>query len=136
MKRVLIDSQNTIIYEGIDAKDLMLVLKKHPSYVTEEDEVRWEKELRGLTWVGDLRYEVHFNLKFKGIDDFNRPVFKDVDSTLHFGSTNHLVGYDKTKEYVIEFFKHNPNELEYFGDKFNCEPEGGKQSFFKFNFIE
>lgn len=136
MKRVLIDSENTIIYEGVDAKKIFELMKADPADVTEEDEVMYEKELRELTWKGDLRYEVHFNLKFRGIDDFNRPVFKDVDSTLHFGSTNHLVGYDKTKEYVIEFFKHNPSELEYFGDKFNCEPEGGKQSFFKFNFIE
>lgn len=65
------------------------------------------------------------NIKFRGIDDFNRPVFKDVDSPNHYGSTCKLFSYGVKKEEVIKYFKDNPEELEYFGKKFNCEPNGG-----------
>ena len=46
----------------------------------------------------------NFDIKFRGVDDFNRPVFKVVDKAIYFGSTNILVP-DKdrfpkgTKEY-------------------------------------
>ena len=32
-----------------------------------------------------------FVIKFMGVDDFNRPVFKVVDKAIYFGSTNILV---------------------------------------------
>ena len=32
-----------------------------------------------------------FVIKFRGVDDFNRPVFKVVDKAIYFGSTNILV---------------------------------------------
>jgi hypothetical protein len=108
MKRVLVNASGAIVYEGVDAK---------------------EKLADGLT------YQVHFDLKFRGIDSWNRPVFKDVDSTLHFGSVNKLFNDSTPKEEIISYFKERPEELEYFGDKFGCEPHGGNQSFFKYNFI-
>ena len=32
----------------------------------------------------------NFDIKFRGVDDFNRPVFKVVDKAIYFGSTNIL----------------------------------------------
>lgn len=65
------------------------------------------------------------NIKFKGIDDWNRPVFKDVDSSTYYGSTRTLFGWADPKEKIIEYFKSNMDELEYFGSSFGCEPNGG-----------
>ena len=65
------------------------------------------------------------NIKFKGVDDFNRPVFKDINSNTYYGCTNKLFGWDEKPENIIEFFKSNIGELEYFGSHFNCEPNGG-----------
>lgn len=65
-------------------------------------------------------------VKFIGIDDFNRPVFKvagDKYTTLHFGSTTTLFPYYASEEIVINNI--TVSELEYFGDRFNCEPHGG-----------
>lgn len=66
------------------------------------------------------------NIKFKGIDDWNRPVFKSDNEkykSLHFGSTNTLFPYDSTEDTVINNI--TVSELEFFGTKFNCEPHGG-----------
>lgn len=136
MTRVLVDSENNIIYKGVDAKELMKVLLKEPEDVTEEDELRFETELRTKSWIGELKYEVHFDLKFKGIDDFGRAVFKDIESTLYFGSVSSVYNINTPEEFIINYFKENTNELEYFGDRFNCEPHGGKQDFFKFKIIQ
>lgn len=65
------------------------------------------------------------NIKFRGIDYFNRPVFKDVDSNTYYGSTGRLFGWDDKAEKVIEYFKSNVDELEYFGTHYGCEPNGG-----------
>lgn len=67
-------------------------------------------------------------IKFRGIDDWNRPVYKvagDKYKSLHFGSTNTLFKYEDTVEKVNEYFKDHISELEYFGTNFNCEPHGG-----------
>lgn len=137
MKRLLIDSEDNIIYQGEDSKGLLSVLLADPEDVSEEDEVKWEEQLRNLEWDGDLRYEVHFDLKFRGIDDWNRPVFKDIDSSLHFGDVNKLWGWEEAKDGKIEeYYKNSPSSLEYFGSSFNCEPHGGTQDFFRFNIID
>lgn len=77
-----------------------------------------------------------FNIKFRGIDDWNRPVFKDIDRSLYFGSVNTLFNGNEPKEDVIRFFKENKDDLELFGDHFNCEPHGGKASNWEFNFVD
>lgn len=135
MKRVLVDSVNDVVYVGEDAKEVMNVLLKPFTEVTEEDELKYEDQLRGISWKGELKYEVHFDLKFRGIDDWNRPVFKDVDSSIYFGCTEKLFDWNADEKEVIEYFKENPH-LEYFGSSFNCEPNGGVQDFFKFSFVE
>ena len=66
-------------------------------------------------------------VKFEGIDDWNRPVFKSNNpkyKSLRFGSVVTLFPYDSKEEDVISKVK--ASELEYFGDRFGCEPHGGK----------
>jgi len=67
-------------------------------------------------------------IKFRGIDDWNRPVYKVVGNkykSLCFGSTNTLFKYEDSSKTINEYFKDHMDELEYFGDRFNCEPHGG-----------
>lgn len=134
MNVVLVDSTDKVIYKGNNGLILLELLNADPRDVTEEDELRFERELRNLSWTGNLRYEVHFNLKFRGVDDWHRPVFKDIDSSYYFGDTN----CTKTgrPEDVIEFYKKNIDLLEYFGNKFGCEPHGGKRHYWKLNIID
>lgn len=68
--------------------------------------------------------EKKIKLKFVGIDDFNRPVFKNIKSNSHYGSTNKLFDYSTNKTEIIDYFRSNINDLVYFGNKFNCEPDG------------
>jgi len=77
----------------------------------------------------------HINIKFRGIDDWNRPVFKDVDSCIHYGSTNTLFT-NETPEEINIYIRSNIKELEYFGGSFNCEPHGGIPSNYKLNIID
>jgi len=135
MKRVLINKDNNILFEYKDAKEIHRILNADIHSVTEEDEIRYEHIFRPL--IGkDLTYEVHFNLKFKGIDDWHRPVFKDIDTKLYFGDVDKLWSWDTPKNKIIEYYKENLNALEYFGSSFGCEPHGGKQDFFKFKITD
>ena len=72
--------------------------------------------------MGELR------LKFRGIDNFNRPVFVEEGTRNHYGDTNHLFDYNSSKEYVIGFYERRGLSfnrcLTYFGGHFNCEPMG------------
>ena len=61
-------------------------------------------------------------VKFKGIDDWNRPVFKAIDQSLYYGSVDILFDYDATEEEVLQ--KVTAFNLSYFGHSFNCEPYG------------
>lgn len=70
-------------------------------------------------------------IKFEGIDDWNRPVFKDVKSNMRYGDVNNLFSYhdiednEKFKSFLLSY-KENPRfYLEYFGRSFGCEPNGG-----------
>lgn len=60
---------------------------------------------------------------YRGIDSWNRPVFRSKNS--YYGSVNKLFGFDTDKREVIEYFKNNIEDLEYFGNHFGCEPHGG-----------
>ena len=64
-------------------------------------------------------------LKFKGIDDWNRPVFMD-DNSRYFGDTDHLFDYTASKDDVLNFYRNMPlnNCICYFGQQFGCEPMG------------
>lgn len=135
MKRVLLDENDNIVFEGKEAKEIFRILNTSIHDVSEEDEVLYEHIFRPL--IGKkLKYEVHFDLIFRGIDDWNRPVFKDKDVNIYFGSTFKLFNWDTPKEEIIKYFKESNETLEYFGNSFGCEPHGGTQEFFKFTFIE
>ena len=79
---------------------------------------------------------INITVKFEGIDDWNRPVFKNIESNSRYGSTNKLYGYKEFQESGLDFFKKNPQELEYFGRSFNCEPHGGLDYRIKLNVID
>lgn len=76
--------------------------------------------------------ETTIELKYEGIDDWNRPVFKDVNSNNRFGDVNNLFSYSEVEEEHPRWldFKHAIEDdansyLEYFGKSFGCEPYGG-----------
>ena len=69
--------------------------------------------------------KIIIDIKFRGIDDFNRPVFKDVKSNQHFGSVDKLFSVDTPVNEIVDYFKENIYQLDLFGNKFNCEPMGG-----------
>jgi hypothetical protein len=60
-------------------------------------------------------------LKFEGIDSWNRPVFKDVNSTCRYGSLDKLCGAADVHEVVSKI---TVLDLCYFGSFFDCEPLG------------
>lgn len=66
--------------------------------------------------------ELH--IKFRGIDDWNRPVFKVVDKPIYIGSVVSLFDYTDSKEKIISYFKEHISELVIFGTHFCCEPNG------------
>lgn len=139
MKRLILDSNDTIIYEGIDVNKVLDLLTTSLLEVSEEDEVNYSYILYNTKWVGKLRKEIHFNLRFIGIDDWNRPVFKDIDSELYFGDTNKLWTYKELGEdnkLVNEYYKNNTDSLIYFGSEFDCEPNGGRADCWKFFIVE
>lgn len=77
------------------------------------------------------------NIKFKGIDNWNRPVFKDVDSNTYYGSVTKLFSWDALPEDVIKYFKSSTTDgLEYFGSHFGCEPHGGLDENITLNIVE
>lgn len=125
------DSDNKLIYEGSDGVDLFKILNGTEYDVSENDEVRFG-ELLHTSWTGKLRLleytndgKLIVNIKFKGIDDWNRPVFKDIIRALYFGSVKTLFNDNATENEVLKYLKDNMKELEYFGDSFGCEPHGG-----------
>lgn len=78
--------------------------------------------------------------KFKGIDDFNRPVFKKVDGEVCIGSVDILfpnkeIAPNNTNEEITNYFKNNKDKLVLFGIKFNCEPDGTRINPDKFEII-
>jgi len=79
-----------------------------------------------------------FNLIFLGINDWNNPIFKDRDKDLFFGDTNKLWVYNELGENnknVLTYYKENSDSLEFFGDHFDCEPNGGRASNWVFNIL-
>ena len=63
-------------------------------------------------------------VKFEGIDDFNRPVFKSVNNRNRYGSTDELFSHDAKEKYVLRCMG-EIKTLSFFGTRFNCEPTGG-----------
>ena len=78
----------------------------------------------------------NIEIKFRGIDTWNRPVFKDINSKSHYGSTCRLFSFEADEESVLSYFRYNLAELEYFGEHFGCEPHGGLNADIKFILVE
>jgi hypothetical protein len=115
-----------------------------PEDVTEQDEVMYEDILRNFSWKGDLKFiksnitdleskpsdKIVIKIKLKGVDSFNRIIFKDINKSNYYGSINTLFPDNKlfpnsSNKDIIKYFKKNTDELEYFGTSFGCEPHGG-----------
>ena len=62
------------------------------------------------------------NVKFYGIDSWDRPVFKEVGKRSFYGSIDHLCSYGDSEQKVLE--KVSANSLVFFGSSFDCEPCG------------
>lgn len=67
-------------------------------------------------------------LKFVGIDEWNRPVFKDEDSKspYFYGDTQHLFALDAQEWEVLRYYKDKDlhEHLVFFGNYYGCEPSG------------
>lgn len=64
-------------------------------------------------------------IKFRGIDSWNRPVYKVLAETPYYiGDVAKLFDFTDTKETVDAYYKNNLKELVYFGEHFDCEPMG------------
>ena len=145
MKNVLVDKNNNIVYEGNDAKEVLRKLNADIYSVSEEDDIRYLDKVRtliddeGNPKYEELKYEVHIDIKFRGIDDWNRPVFKSTMSNIYFGDVNKLWVYKELGEnndIINTYYKQHIEELEFFGTSFNCEPHGGLPSHYKLNIID
>lgn len=64
-------------------------------------------------------------VRFEGIDDFNRPVFKSLDNGNRYGSTDELFSHNAKEKYVLRCMG-EIKTLTFFGKRFNCEPLGGE----------
>jgi hypothetical protein len=69
-----------------------------------------------------MENEKIIKIYFEGIDDFNRPVFRDENNN-RYGSTRMLFHINASEFEVLNVI--NEKTLIYFGKKFNCEPDGG-----------
>lgn len=71
----------------------------------------------------------HLTLIFKGIDDWNRPIWQDIETKSFYGSTDTLFPHKtiaSTETEINSYFRQNTKEIEYFGNRFGCEPSGGR----------
>lgn len=73
-------------------------------------------------WKKDRKPAEKHQLKFVGIDNWNRPVWKAPDKKEYYGDVCNLFSYEATEEEVRE--KVTIYDLCYFGDHFGCEPMG------------
>lgn len=67
-----------------------------------------------------------YDIKFKCIDDWNRPIYKVQHLSVYLVDVNHLFDWSATKEEVDEYFKDHLNDLVIFGSSIDCDPLGTK----------
>lgn len=65
---------------------------------------------------------VTVEIKFVGIDSFNRPIFISKNKE-YYGCLDKLFGYDATEREVLEKVNEK-TDIYWFGSKFDCEPMG------------
>lgn len=73
-------------------------------------------------WEEERKKTPQVRLIFKGIDSWNRPVWKAPDSPEYFGSVTQLFNWGTPEEDVLKLV--STYDLCYFGISFNCEPMG------------
>ena len=66
---------------------------------------------------------ITLNLRFKGIDDWNQPIFKS-DNGRFYGTNDVLFDYGAKADEVIKELEEKQVRLVYFGTHFGCEPMG------------
>lgn len=74
------------------------------------------------SWKKERAKTDQIRLKFVGIDNWNRPVWKAPNKREYYGSVTVLFNGDATEEEVLK--KVDTYELCYLGDHFGCEPMG------------
>jgi len=92
-----------------------------PSYwILFSEEIYPDKQPRNI-WESSITGIHKRQLKFEGIDDWNRPVFKDHNNN-RFGDVDNLFKWGSTFEIVTS--KISEKHICYFGSTFGCEPIG------------
>jgi hypothetical protein len=113
--------------------DFKILEQLYYNYHLEDKELeRAEVIVKSLTNNISVRKgpKIIVKIKFEGIDDWHRPIFRQLKSNIRYGDVNNLFSYseiegDKWNKF-IEMYKEKPSAyLEYFGTQFNCEPNGG-----------
>ncbi len=66
------------------------------------------------------------NVKFVGVDSFNRPIFKSITDKAYYGSTETLFNSNAQETEVLSEI--SVTDLTYFGSSFGCEPMGTRPS--------
>ncbi len=62
---------------------------------------------------------------FVGVDDWNRPVFREIGTRRYFCDTDNLVRYDAKEEEIIDRYKRiGTASICYKGSSFDAEPMG------------
>lgn len=74
----------------------------------------------------DSQEQKIIEIKFRGIDSFNQPIYKQVDKKFYLGTNDKLFSLNESEEVVNKYFstEENLKKLIYFGSSFDCEPEG------------
>lgn len=60
-------------------------------------------------------------LRFEGVDNWSRPIFKDANNC-RYGSTDKLFHFEAIGEEVLKHV--TESDICYFGKHFGCEPDG------------
>jgi hypothetical protein len=86
--------------------------------------VRFENNTTQYIDQSSIRFNLgkmkHIEVEFEGIDDWHRPVFRDLNNN-RYGSCDYLYSYNELDKMWKEL---TGDHLVYFGSKFNCEPMG------------
>ena len=139
----LFSSENELLYEGPEGFTLIKELKAFNQSGTTSDKINElvdSGELKKV--IFDSGMKLHVDLKFKCIDDWNRPIFKIVDSKVLLCSVENLFPDDKlyggrTTKHIIDYYKEHPDQLCIFGTNLNHDPLGTNvASYIVLNFIE
>jgi hypothetical protein len=73
-------------------------------------------------WESDRKKVKQIRMKWVGVDNWNRPVWKAPDKREYYGSVTQLFSYDATEEEVLKEVE--TYDLVYMGNHFGCEPMG------------